>query len=129
MIGAILNLCACTNSNFDDYVAKQEYDFQNDINEFRSNISAISFTYDEETKTFDYLSNKTLITIGYEKIEVEDDYIRLPFRAKYGNLSTEGNVFVEIKEDRSGILLSFDDYYSTWDEVLDYFTKNEIRAT
>lgn len=50
MIGVILNLCACTNSNSNDHVTKQEYDFQNDINEFRSNISAISFTYDEKKK-------------------------------------------------------------------------------
>lgn len=116
-----------TAMNFDEI--SNEIAMNNDLNEFRENINYVAFDYDIDFRTFSCKINESIFTIKIADIEIFSDSLKIPFTVANKNYIKHGTVYKEIKNDQSGILLSFDDYYSTWDDVLSIFKENHIFAT
>ena len=124
--------CKNDSENFistENFVSRDEFVLQNDLNEFRNNIQELSFAYSEKNNEFYYNLNETKIVINKEDCIFLNDVIFIPYTATYKDASYKGITYKTIEEDSSGILLSFDDYYSTWDKILPRFTEHSIKAT
>ena len=103
--------------------------FYKDLQKFHSQIDYISFSFESETNTCMCMINDTQIITNIADIEVLTDVIKIPYMAKKGEYKTNGIVYKKIISDSSGILLSFDDYYEAWNDVLSIFKENEVLAT
>lgn len=118
--GITLTGCQVMNDNNEIY---------NDLDDFRNGINYVAFDYDEENELFSYKLNNSLFTVKLSEITKNNEVIDLHYIAYYGDKTKNGHVYKNIISDNSGLLISFDDYYKTWDDVVLLFDENDIKAT
>lgn len=102
---------------------------ESDLKEFLQEIDNIAFEFNEMDGYFFCNVNETQIVITLQDITYNNDIIHIHYTAHRNDYELCGFVNKHIINDNSGIMISFDDYYSTWDDTIDIFNNNNMRAT
>lgn len=120
--------CEC---DHDIYVTASETQNENDF--INGKISDIQYDADKTKITCVYDKRKPLsLDLKTAKILDDGETHCLVFQGKFSGkgVSKESKEFrFDLSENKGGLLLSFDDYFSTWENFLPIFKKYSAKAT